>query len=371
MKKSTIETLLRPLTVSALAVGLLAALAQPADAGTRGWTEGSGGAQATFTDLVPSMSSDEAYTERYSFAVDLEGGGHVGVDLTISNLGWGDHNGAAAVRVKMPGESKYSQSKKVDRDDWSYSKKEFDLNIGDTRVRQKGSRDFELTHRGDGVRFDLVFENTTPMWRPGTGQIRTDAGYYKYTLVAPRANVTGTVTIGGKTHKVVSKGEGYGDHVATNVAPFDFAKRFSRFRTYEGDVFVMWREIELTEDLGGESFTWVVVGYKDKIVFSDADADIRFGRVKKDPKTGYSFPMAVQIDGKTGKDHIKLILQGKSFERTDLLESYGTAAKVVASTVSEPYRYDVKARFVLQMHIGGAAAQVNGNSHYVLDYVNK
>jgi hypothetical protein len=351
---------------------VLATSLPQADAQTRGWADGETTSRPSTSDLIPSLNGDEAYTERYSFAVDLDDdGGHIGVDFTISNLGWGKGHGASEVRVRLPEHKNYSKKKKVKKKDWSYSESDFDVDIGNTRVKAKGDDSFEVTHEGGDVSFRLVFENTTSMWKPGTGRIAVDEGFYKFNLLAPRANVTGEVTIGGETHEVKATRRGYADHVATNVAPFNFAKRFSRFRNYNDDVFVMWREIELHPDHGGDSYTWVVVGYKDKIVFSDPKAKIRFANMRSDPKAGYEFPMAIQIDGKNGDDSIKLVLRGTKFKRKDLLKHYGSAARMVASAVSNPFRYTVNCKYTLQMKIGGAKANVKGRSHFVLDYVNK
>lgn len=350
---------------------LLATSISPASAQTQGWAKGKATSTPSVSDLIPKMSSDEAYTERYTFAVDLDDGGHIGVDWTVSNLGWGDGRGGAAVRVRLPGRDKYKFSKQAGEGDWTYSKKKFDIDIADTRVRARGKDTFVVTHKGDDISFRLLFKNTTPMWKPGSGRIKVKDGYYMFNMLAPRATVTGEVTVGGKTLEVKGTKRGYADHVATNIAPFDFAKRFSRFRTYNDEVFVMWREIKLHRDYGGRSYTWAVVGYKDKIVFSDPDAKVRFARLRKDPKGGYKFPMAVQIDGRDGNDSIKLVMRGKSFKRVDLLENYGTAAKVVASTVSNPFRYTVKCKYTLQMEIQGAKAKVSGNARFVLDYINE
>ncbi|AWV91228.1 Svf1-like protein [Bradymonas sediminis] len=352
---------------------LFAALAgvSSAHAQTRGWAHGGKKSAPSTSDLVPKMSSNMAYTERYGFAVDLDGGGHIGVDWTISNLGWGNGKGGADVRVNLPKHKNYRFKKELGEGEWQYSTKQFAMNIADTSVHARGKNSFLVTHKGEDISFSLTFTNTTPMWQPGNGEIRVKDGYYKFNILAPRANVKGHVTIGGKKINVKGTQSGYADHVATDIAPFDFAHRFSRLRTTKDDVSVMWREIKLHPNYGGQTFTWVMVGYKDKIVFSDADAQIRFAKMRKDPKSGYEFPMAIQIDAKSGKDSIKLVMDGSKFKRTDLLASYGTAAKVVASAVSNPYRYDVSCDYTLEMVIGGAKAQVSGKSHYVMDYINK
>lgn len=342
-------------------------LGTSAPAFAQSWGTGSG--RPTMQELVPRMSSDEAYTERYGFAVDLDGGGHVGVDFTISNLGFGDGHGAVHVRVNLPDRKKYEYKKKLSRDEWSVDKSNFELRFDNTTVKAKGSDGFVLSHTGSRP-FTLTFENKIPMWKPGQGRIELDDGYYAFNLIAPRADVTGHIKVGGETLPVTGTRTGYAEHVATNVAPFDIAKRFIRFRHYNGDVFVMWREVELTAKHGGKSLTWVVIGYKDAIVFSDAGARLKFGAITKDASTGYSVPKVVQLDAARGKDSIRLIMHGRRMKKRDLLESYGSAIKMFASTVSEPYQFELKGKYTLQMTIGGASATVEGQSHYTIDYLN-
>lgn len=364
-----------PMKCSKLASSVFAAaavllVAGMASAEVNGWTSGKGNSSPSMKQLVPQMSSEESYTERYTFAANLDDGTHIGVDFTISNLGWSDGMGAVQVRVKQPGKEKYKFSRKVDADEWSFSKKKFHIDIADTSVTAKGKNRLRLRHDGDGVKFDVTFKNNMPMWKPGDGRIDTDEGYYKFDLIAPRADVSGKVYSNGKWRRVKGTQSGYGDHVATNAAPFDLAKRFMRMRTSNKDLLIIWREIKTTKALGSKSMTWVMIGYKNKIVFSDPDAKLTFGKTRRDPKTGYTVPLNVQVEGKSGKDSIKLVARGKSFKRKDLLASYGSAARMVASTMTEPYSYIVDARYQLKMTIGGATAVVGGDSHFVSDILN-
>ena len=373
MKPTHIELSNRPVAIAlgaALVCLLTWAAPATADAQTKGWASG-GDKQPSTSDLIPKMSDDEAYTERYSFSTNLDNGGHIGMDLTISNLGWGDAHGGASVRIKWPGRTKYTFNKKVGESKWSYSKRHLDIDIADTEVSTKDGKKIRLKHKSSKVSFDITFHNRIPMWSPGSGQITTEDGYYKFNLISPRADVTGTIKFGDKSYKVEGDRAGYAEHVATNMAPYDMAERFSRFRDYDGDIFVMWRETKLTEDYGGKSLTWVLVGYKDQIVFSDADADMRLARMRKDSDSGYRFPMALQIDGSHGKDSVKLVMKGRRVKRKDLLESYGSAVKSIASAVAEPYQFDVKCSYKMQMTVSGATAKVDGRGHYVMDYINE
>lgn len=290
--------------------------------------------------------------------------------VAAKTYGWGDGHGAASVRVNMPGLKGYTFNEKVERDDWKYGKDSFSLDIAKTHVHAVSDDTYVLKHSGS-VKLELTFKGTLPMWRPGAGRIKVDDGYYKLDVIAPRADVTGRVYIGGKWHEIKSTRNGYAEHSATNIAPYELATRYSRMRTVEGDVFVMWRETKLARDYGNRSYTFVMVAYKDKIVFSSPDARLKFGNLRRDDKTGYLVPLSVQIDATSGQDTIKLVAHGTKYSRTNLLDSYGAVAKAAAAMVTEPFRFSVGNNYTLQMTIQGTTAQIAGASHMVFDYVNK
>lgn len=351
-----------------LSLGLLLALGSTAHAQIKGWEEGSRGEEISMRDLIPKLSSDEAYTERYTFSADIDGGGEIYIDFTISNLGWGDHHGASTARVEMPGMKNYEYAEKLDEGDWAYDKKGFALQIGKSSVKGVGKDKFVLRHKGR-VPFEMTFENTLPMWKPGTGKISGADKYFRLALISPRANVSGRVKIDGQWRAFKGTNSGMGDYNATTFAPFDLAHRFSRFRAFNGDVFVAWRDIELAEDYGGKSLTWIVVGYKDKIVFADASARLKESRVTN-RAGGYMVPRSIQIDARSGKDRVRLVMKGERIEEKDLLEGYGAPVKMVASAVSQPFQFTLPARYQLQMTIQGATATVAGESEFSMDYMN-
>ncbi|MEC9400706.1 MAG: hypothetical protein VYE40_05120 [Myxococcota bacterium] len=361
-------------TVSIAFIALFTLLAGSAHAETnvQEWKDGPK-SKISARDFIPTPSTEEAYTERYTFSVDLDGGGWIGTYLTISNLGVGDNHAAAQVRIQLPERDKeFEYFQRVGKEAWTSSEATLDLRVAAVRLATKGEKGFtiELDDPSSGVKMELEFKNDLARWKPGNGRIDVEDGYLAYGMLAPRASVKGRVFIDGKWRDVKSTRRAFGDHAATNVAPYAFADRFSRFRVFDKDLTIAWREVKLGEKYGGRSVTWVLVGYKNKIVFSDAAATMRTGRVSKDGQTGYNIPYAVQIDGKDGKDQIKLVLRGSRMKRTDLLESYGTFARVVAGAVSKPYRYDFPCEYTIQMNIGGATATVKGKGSYSFDLLN-
>ncbi len=362
------------LTLALLALCPLSAQAQaPAEAAsaTRGWDE-AGPSPIAPPDLAPQLGAEEAASVRYTLAVSLDDGQQLSADLTLSNLGLGDGHGVARVRLSGgPGEP-YERSAKVARDGWrSASAASLDLTVAKTRLWAVKPNVFRFTHSQDDLTIDLTLTNTLPTWQPGRGRVDLkEGGYFRYQVLAPRANVSGTITRAGVAQLVKATRNAHLDHTATNVAPFDLAKRFAYYRKYDGDVTVAWRELQLTAEHGGQTLSWLLIGYKDKIVFSHASPKVRYGKVSRDPKTGYALPRAVQLDAAQGQDHVKLILSGQPPSRQDMLASYGAAARLIAQRLSKPFRFSFSCTYALQMTIQGASATLSGEGVYTLDHVN-
>lgn len=355
------------MVIALLTAILFVALASPAMA--QSWGQTGAGEPPTMEDLIPRMSSGQAYTERYSFAVDFDDGGHVGANFTISNLGVRSGYGAAEIRVRHPDHDNYSHQERVSRGDWSYDEDTFGLDIAGAQLEADGDDAFKLTYQGDDAAVDLRFQTHMEMWRPGRGEIRRDDDYYRFTLVAPRSDVTGRIKIDGQWHDVQGTRRGYADHVATNVAPFDLGKRFTRFRTYEDDVFVLWREIRLTRDFGGRSVSWIVVGVDDEIIYEDPDAEVQYGNLERDEETSYQVPHAVQVVSQKGDHRMRFLLRGDEVDRRDLLASYGRVVRAIASRFSEPYEYTIRGDYILEVN-ADQPVRIRDSSHFIVDHVN-
>lgn len=327
-------------------------------------------ADASTDDLIPEMASGQAYSERYNFSVDLDGGGHIGMNWTISNLGVRNGYGASQVRVRHPDASDYNHSERETRSNWSYNENSFELDIADATIEAVGDGEFELEYDGGDVKVELTFENVIDMWSPDNGTVEQGSDFYRFTMVSPRADVEGRVRLDGEWHDVTGSQSGYADHVVTNVAPYNLAQRFVRFRQYDDDVFVMWREMALTDDYGGGTPTWVMVGVGDEVAFS-GDATVRYGNLERDEETGYDIPHAVQVQAESGSDTLDLRLRKDDHDRTDLLEQHGRIARMIAGSVSDPFQYDVHGDYRLEVDVGDNQLRTLDSGRVTIDYLNR
>lgn len=333
------------------------------------WTDG-GSNEVTETDLIPAFASTESYIERYNFKADLDGGGNLAVNFVISNMGWGDLKGAAKVVLDLPNHDKYKFRKKLEREKWSSADDKFRLSIADTTVTYPEEDKFVIEHDGEtSVR--VVFENRLPSWQPGNGEIKSGSSFYRVDLMAPRASVEGRAEIGGETVEFSSEKGGYAEHTATNVAPYKMARRFAWFRTFNDNVTVVWKYADLTEEFGGGEVAWIAVGYNRRLVFTTADATLKYGRMQPDGTSGYRVPRAAQIEAEDGEDSIKFVHKGSSYDRKNLMKNWGGVARTFASSVTNPYRFDVPGDYSFQMTIQGATAKISGEEQFTMDILNE
>lgn len=360
MPKGCTATIALVVVTVALGVGAVASAATPTDSGEAG----------SMSDLIPRMSSGQAYSERYSFAVDIDGGGYIGINFTISNLGFRSGYGAFEVFIDLPGRKNYDNSDRVGRRDWTYGEEDFELDIDAASIEAVGDDAFELNYDGGDTEVSLRFQNRLPMWRPGASEIRKGDEYYRFMLVAAAADVEGRVKLDGEWSDIEGTRSGYGDHVATNIAPYNLATRFSRFRHADDEAFVMWREVALTEDFGGDTTAWVVVGVDDEIVFEDAGAQIDFDGVERDEETGYDVPGSVEVRAAQGDEKVRFSLQVDDVEGRDPLAGRGRAARMIAAAVSDPFQYNLRGPFGLELDVGGQRIRLDDSGHVTIDYIN-
>jgi hypothetical protein len=329
----------------------------------QGPTWGADRGNPSVRDIIPDPRGVEAYSERYTFFAKLDGGGEAYVDVTISNLGWGDKHGVTTGRIRIPGDKTYKFKKKLDEDDWSYSRDQFEIAVGPTKISGTPEEGFKVAHTGKRP-FELVFKSKTSMWRPGNGRFMHDGKIYGTILAVPWGDVTGWVS--GADGRSEISGVGMFDHGISTVAPFNLADKFSRMRHFENGLFIAWREIDLTDDAGGDSITWVVVGLNDRIIFSDSAAKIEWSGHETHSDSEHSVPTAVRITGTEGGKKLTLEVSGRRVRADDLLAQYGSAARMVAGTVSNPWQFEIRGRYNLSI-TGSRSVKKSGRTSMEFD----
>ena len=319
-------------------------------------------------------SGEEFYTEEYDLLAWNAAGDRINLNLAVSNLGWGDNKAGLKVKVKRAGGGTVKASARFDEDEWSHSARPFRVVLGRNQLSGGPGRLSAKVDVGD-VQLDLTFVNVLPAWRPGNGRATYDSdgeGYYDLTILAPRAKVTGTITTKGTTARF--EGDGYADHRASNVAPNVAGRRWVRFRSFDGDWTVIAQEFHFPKDLGGGRSPFLLVGYKDRVVFQSLGYKLRFTEVGRDgnPDTPYTYPKAMTISARLRDRTFEAKVKGSGMVRSDLLSGLGSVERAVLSKVVRPVGYYFDADFELKVSAGEAGEwATTGKGTYYVKHVTR
>ena len=313
----------------------------------------------------------EFYAEEWEIRAWTDAGESVSVNFVINNLGFGDNKLVVQASARPAGGKKTKAKKKYDDDDWSHSNSPFRIEAGGNTL-SGGPGKLQAKVSVGGVKVDITIVNQLPAWRPANGRLNYGEPdeYYDFTYLAPRAKVSGTVVVGGKEF-TLKDAVGWADHRIVNVPPNVAGKRWLTWRSFDGDWTVLIQEVQFPSDVGGRKSRFLLVGYKDRIVFQSIRFKVKYGSLKNDAKSskGYKYPLGLRIEANSGDRTVVMTVKGKLSSRKDLLSSLG-AAKALVSRFVAPVGYYINGEYDLRVVLDGQTFTHHGKGAYVFKQVN-
>ena len=205
---------------------------------------------------------------------------------------------------------------------WEASRERCDVRIGDQFSCNGTYPLYHVKAQEDGVAVDLQFVATLPSWRPGTGRTCYSSDYSKYfgwVVAQPRADVTGTITMGGKTVQVT--GIGYHDHNYGNVPLAGNVARWHWGRTYAGEYTVIFSTMITGNDSGRRKVPVFMLGKSGRILLSSGEIETtERGAVTTVPMTANRYAEEVILKIPYNGSHIEMrMINRKLLEEWDLV----------------------------------------------------
>lgn len=364
----------RPPAALALGVTLLALTlaAGPAWAGGNAKAYSGRFGKVTAKHYAVQPDSAEFYAQEWELRAWNEAGDSVNVNFVVNNLGFGDNKLVVSAKARPAGGKSVKGSKKYSSGDWKSAKKPFRISAGANSL-SGGPGKLRAKVSVGKVKLDLTLTNVLPPWRPAGGRIKYGSSdeFYDFTYLAPRAKVSGTVTAGGKTF-TLKDADGFADHRIVNVPPQTAGRRWLTWRSFDGDWTVLAQQVTFPKDLGGRKAQFLLVGYKDRIVFQTVRFKVKYGSLKPDPKgkAGYKYPEALKLEAKAGDRSVVLTAKGTLRTRRDLLASAGAAKAIIGQFVA-PIGYYMDGAYDLQVSLGdGQSFSHQGKGDYTFKQVN-
>lgn len=326
----------------------------------------------TLEDYLPRMEDVEGYSEEWSHNVYLEDGAFIAVDFGVTNLALtSDHDGFLRARYKDPQGQDTRCKAELDDDEWKYSKSGFSLDFRKGKV--KGDlKGLDITVRCGKLAMDLHFENRIPPYKPGGGVLRFgDDGIYRVVFTAPRAHVTGTITVKGETRQIA--GVGHGMHTHYNLRPDKQVRRWFRFKQIDKDISIILAEMEATRDYGLARNGWAMVLDSKGSLIATAKVRYEFDGFIKDQKSkeGYQIPRRVRLAAVDGENQMAGVMLMENIKSvSDPTADMGAVKRAIIRRYTKPKDYHVNCTYKLTLRTKDGDRRFEGKGVYRFFYVN-
>ncbi|MGL4305445.1 MAG: lipocalin-like domain-containing protein [Mycobacteriaceae bacterium] len=146
----------------------------------------------------------------------------------------------------------------------------------------------------EDIVFDLEFSNELPSWMPGRGQTSYgEDSFFAWTVGAPRASVTGTITIGGRSSAV--RGRGYADH---NWGVGDMKRIIDRWywgRLYVDDFSLVYATVLTQKKYGAHESRPLMLANKNSVILSTGEVELTEGPKIFDEVANREYPSWLRL----------------------------------------------------------------------------
>ena len=221
----------------------------------------------------------------------------------------------------------------------------------------------------DGVRFDLTFRTAVQPWQPGFG--RSTFGqrdFFAWIVPAPRADVTGTITLDGVTREV--RGLGYHDHNWGQGFMPRIVRRWYWGRIYAEDFSLVYATIGLNPKRFGPDY-WIkplMLAHRDRVVVSTGEVAMVEGPQVFNAEAGTTYPeyFEVKSDTVSLRLDVQRIIHAHSFlDDVPGLSKPGVrvvAKPVLGRLVGHPGYFRFESDFTLVATVDGQTYERSGRT---------
>jgi hypothetical protein len=292
-------------------------------------------------DFFRHECDDSMYTENWTAIIRDDSGSVLYINFLYSNIGVFKGNTGVNVSFTPADGKAININTEYSTDDYRENRTEGRISIKNSYVVMKNNKDAEIHVRMENCSVDLALNG----WKPGikfhNGRLwisREDHEFLDYFFHIPAGEVTGKISISGRTADI--KGRGYFDHSAKNVNAPDFSDRWHTLRLWTNDYAVSMMDIVFNEDHGKKRVTYLI--FEDRSGIVSAGISLihpSLSSYKQDDD--YRYPTSFKID--LAAENLKLSVSTtlkKLHEKVKILDQLSWAARqVVKAFAGNPVIY--------------------------------
>jgi len=328
-----------------------------------------GSSAVAATAVVPRFDPKDEYMETWTYNAWLDGGWTATVRFVVTNLGPGEKNGTCEARLTTPDGRVLRSHPNFKKDEWIYSEHEFSLKMGENLAGGGPTSWLVKVVGEDGdFSFSLTFTNLIAAWSPRGGDVTFGDGgdeeTYHLDIMAPRAAVTGKVTLGGSTTAV--KGNGYAHHDRATLASYKYALTWDRFRAYGPTHSVVYLQFITPSKYAFRAVRWLLVAEGSKVVFTDFGYALARSDKRPDTVTSYGYkpPWAWDLEATNPKGKLTGHVTAKAMlVVNDFLKEMNPLERAVVKGFAKPVIYDQRCDYDFTLEpAGGTPVKIAGST---------
>lgn len=282
------------------------------------------------------------FVEMWSFLAKSNDGTVANCQFGVSNAGITNNFPAYNVTIFLPSGEQVNIYSEFKSKELNASQDRFLMEFPNVSLKGRHPT-YYLKLDDPKIKLDLKFQATFPgvkLAKDGKVRFGKDFnGFYREIIMAPSADVSGTMTIKGETTPF--NGWGYAEHASANTFPPSFVKRWYSVRFHSQDATIIHSGFVPNDDYTEDYFGITTVAVGDEIKYISTSGRLKLLETKLDPVSSYVVPIrGVVVIDEPGCSLRLPINFGNFIERIETLSKINIVArKIIGLLYARPYIY--------------------------------
>lgn len=292
-----------------------------------------------------------------------QAGGQVWVLFSVSNYHpFKDYSGTVDIFYYPAGGERHSGHVEVDKDKVKGKLDSLAIEIGNNSIAGTYP-EFSIKAQCEKLGLDLRLTAETPSFLLGQQPLyfgSDRANYWTAPIIAPRAEVTGTIMVDSR--RIPFQGKGYFDHGRSTIKVPEFSENWHVVRVLSEGFSLGAMQIVMKAEYDPAQTTVLHVTVADKVVINSGAATLTGSNVVEDAASKVRYPTEYLVSYKQGATS----LQGK-IKFTQKLEAFNVldrlsflVRKVVKAFYTNPWQFRFNGEADLTLTYEGGTKQISG-----------
>jgi len=314
-------------------------------------------------------SSREQYFQTWNAYWKTDSGFHVFANFVISNMGIGDNTCGLNIAIVRPDGTSDVETLQLKGKHFKGRTDKLLVECGHAKWAGNETT-LEIKAQLKRLAIDVVLHRTAPGFDPPNLYLDPEhEDEIGYNMPHINSTATGSIRIDNTSHKL--KGKAIVEHLAQNIALYDYSRIWHRIRVMDGETALVIGGFEPSKDLAS-GYTLLVLTKGDKVIHATDRAVLKATAFETDPESGYAVPIKFEVIVDDPKLQLKATLKReRSVNRIDVLEQLNWFLRVIVRTFfTNPWLFRQEVNVQATYSVAGETYEMNTKAMQEAIFVN-